>query len=428
MIRKTVTLFSLALAATAFAQNKINLGGDISMLSEYERVNTPYYNSAGAKIQPLTYLKNNAKMNSMRVRLFVTPTETGSTKSGIVQDIEYVMKLGKRIKAAGLDFLLDFHYSDSWCDPSAQTIPSTWVKGTVSASNPSNTTLEDSLYSYTKRCLDYLTKNDATPDFVQIGNEISYGMLWRNNNDKCYVNNAATHTSWKRLSGFLNSAAKAVREVTPNAKIILHIERSGQESVAKGFYERMNANKVDYDIIGLSYYPFFHGYLPALSTTLNTLKNSFPDKPVHIVETAYYYQSFPSTSDFNTSSKWAASVAGQEAFITDLCDELSKHDNVTGLYYWFPEENGNGGASWSVANTVLSQWINRGLWDNSTHKANPAVLKLQNFITTKEALGISDIHSDIYDSPKGIFDLTGRRLLTEPSKGIYIKNGIKVKK
>ncbi|MCR5312772.1 MAG: arabinogalactan endo-1,4-beta-galactosidase, partial [Bacteroidaceae bacterium] len=275
------------------AQNTISLGGDISMLPAYENVNTPYYDLSGKQITPLSFLKDEVKMNSMRVRLFVNPTErTSGSKTGVVQDIEYVKELGKMIKDAGLDFMLDFHYSDCWADPSYQDIPSSWYTGTLSASNPSDDALVDSMYSYTKRNLEYLVANGVTPDYIQIGNEISYGMLWRTTSDKCYTNYSSTHKTWKRLASLLNSAAKAVREVTPKAKIILHIERSGQSDVAKSFFERMNANNVDYDIIGLSYYPFYHGYLSALSTTLNTLEKSFPDKPVHIVETAYFYQNF----------------------------------------------------------------------------------------------------------------------------------------
>lgn len=408
------------------AQDKFNLGGDISMLSAYEKVNTPYYDTSGSKINPLTYLRDNIKMNSMRVRLFVTPN-AAEAKDGVIQDLEYVMQLGKRIKQAGMNFMLDFHYSDTWADPANQNVPSTWYKGTLSATNPSDATLTDSLYNYTKRCLQYLVANEAAPDYVQIGNEISYGMLWRTNADKCYTSNAATHATWKRLATYLNSAAKAVREVVPNTKIILHIERSGQSDVAKGFFARMKYYNVDYDIIGLSYYPFYHGYLPALSTTLNKLADAFPEKPVQIVETAYFYQNFTSQAEFVTTDKWAATVEGQGTFIDELCTELAKHPNVTGLYYWFPEENGNGGASWSASTVVINAWLNRGLWNNSTHKANASILKLKNFLTKKEAASVPSVNSG-KTTNSGIYDLMGRRLGIEPPQGIFIKNGVKIVK
>lgn len=366
-------------AHLAFSQSKWNMGGDISMLPQYESAGTVYMNSAGGKVVPLTYMKNTAKMNSMRVRLFVNPaTDDATVQSGVVQDLKYVAALGKRIKDLGLDFLLDFHYSDSWADPSYQTVPKAWYKGTLSASNPTNAALGDTLYNYTRRSLEYLVANGAKPDFVQIGNEISYGMLWRTNNDRCFAN--STNGTWLRFTNLLKQASKAVRETVPEAKIVIHIERTKKASDCTAFYNRMRSAGVDYDIIGLSYYPFWHGYISDLSNTLNALEKQFPDKSVQIVETAYYYNWFP-TGDVtytNTTDTWAGTARGQKAFIEDLCTELAEHDNVTGLYYWFPEENGSG-----QNKTVLAHWLNRGLWDNSTHKANPGALSLKNFLTLK---------------------------------------------
>ena len=416
-MKRLLLTMAMGLAmSSGYAQNALNLGGDISMLPQYESVNTPYYTSVGGKIpNVLTYMKQTCKMNSMRVRLFVTPN-ANEAKDGVVQDLEYVKNLGKRIKAEGMDFMLDFQYSDTWADPSNQNIPSTWK------TNTTNAVLTDSMYTYTKRCLEYLKENDATPDFVQIGNEISYGMLWRNYSDRCYSN--ATAATWKRLTDFLSAGAKAVREVTPDAKIILHVERTGDANSCVDFFNKMEANGVDYDIIGLSYYPFWHKLLPSLNTTLNTLATKFPNKPVQIVETAYYYQYFP--SDYpdqydNTTSVWAATPAGQQAFIEDLCTELAKHTNVTGLYYWFPEENGSGGATWNANNVVLQHWINRGLWDNNSHKINPALLKLQNFLTQKEALSIDGVQADNNESDAPTYTLSGQRVTSMSSPGIYIR-------
>lgn len=401
------------MALTAPAQNALNLGGDISMLPQYEAANTPYYRSNGTKINDvLEYMKTTCKMNSMRVRLFVSPDN--SSDITLVQDLEYVKNLGKRIKSAGLDFLLSFHYSDSWADPDHQTIPSTWK-------DTSNAALADSMYAYTRRCLVYLNENGATPDFVQLGNEVSYGMLWRNAADRCY--STASNSTWKRFTDFLNAAAKAVREVTPNAKIILHIERSGDATAATQFFTKMNANGVDYDIIGLSYYPFWHKDLTTLGNTLDKLTTKFPDKPIQIVETAYYYQWFPTDEKGfdDTTSTWPGTAAGQRAFIEDLCTELAKHPNVTGLYYWFPEENGSG-----ATKTVQQHWINRGLWDNNTHKVNTGILKLQNFLTEKEVVSIETLKGTTNKEPStGIITLSGRSIRTMSIPGFYIKDGKK---
>jgi len=417
------TLLSLTVGSAA-AQHTVNMGGDISMLPQYEKVSTPYYDARGGRISDvLKWMRDDAKMNSMRVRLFVNP-EMGKAKEGVVQDLDYVTKLGKRIKDAGMDFMLDIHYSDTWADPSSQSVPKTWYKGTLSNTNPTDAALQDSVYNYTKRTLEHLAANGAMPDFVQIGNEISYGMLWRTNTDRCYSNaSAATFT---RFTGFLKQASKAVRQAAPDAKIIVHIERSGDAKASKEFYARMQKDGVDYDIIGLSYYPFWHGDLGKLSTALSTLELAYPDKPVQIVETAYYYSCYPGGTDITDFTKtWAATPEGQKAYIEDLCAELANHANVTGLYYWFPEENGNGGAQWSADKVVLSSWINRGLWDNSKHVALPGIMSLQKFVEKKEALDISAPKTYHVGIPVPLYDLAGRHLSTIPDHGVYISGGKK---
>ncbi len=401
-------------ALSAMAQTPKNLGADISLLPRYEEYSTPYYTSSGSKISDvLTYLRDDVKMNSVRVRLFVNPTN--ANKDGVFQDLAYVTKFGKRIKDAGMQFMLDIHYSDSWADPDNQNIPSSWYKGSLSSSNPSDAALVDSMYSYTKRTLEHLNANGATPDFVQIGNEVSFGMLWRTSSDRCYSNSSSS--VWKRFTNLLSSASKAVREVTPKAKIILHVERVGNTyDTPEKFYTTMKNNGVDYDIIGLSYYPFWHNNLTNLSSSLSTLEKTFPNKEIQIVETACYYQYYD-----GSSYGWSVTPEGQKAFLDDLITTLNKHSHVTGLYYWCAEENGSGGASWNANKIVINTWLNRGLWDNSTHKALPGLMSLLKF----NGDHTMDISSPSVSSNENIYNLQGIKLSAVPEKGIYIKGGKK---
>ena len=354
------------------------VGGDVSMLQRYEDKNVAFYDDKGAKIDDvLNYLKSGSVgWNALRVRLFVNPVEKtpdGQKDPQVCQDLDYVVRLGKRIKAAGFGFLLDFHYSDTWADPANQWIPAAWA-------SLNNEQLNTEIYEYTRASLKRLVSEGAAPDFIQIGNEISYGMLWsasvdRNSkNNRCFTD--SPQANWDRFAGFLAQASKACREICPNAKIIIHSERSGNAGVLKDFCNRLS--KVDYDIVGLSYYPFWHNSLSVLSNTLDMLASSFPDKKVQIVETAYYYQWQPKVGEgitYDFSSTWAISPAGQAAFTADLIKELKKHANVNGLYWWFPEENGNG-----PDNSVLTGWVNRGLWDDNTHKAMPGLYVLKDFL------------------------------------------------
>jgi arabinogalactan endo-1,4-beta-galactosidase len=355
------------------------VGGDISVLQSYEDQGVAYYDDKGVKIDDvLKYMKSEAVgWNAQRVRLFVNPVRKdpdGGTDAQVCQDLDYVVRLCKRIKNEGFALLLDFHYSDTWADPSNQWIPKEWA-------SLSEEQLRKKVYEYTKDCLEVLKMNGASPDFIQPGNEISYGMLWsatvdRNSQtNRCYA--SSPEANWTRFKALLAEATKACREVCPLAKIVLHSERSGQGGVLKDYLTRLSG--VDYDIIGLSYYPFWHNDLQTLAQTLNTLETNFPDKKVQVVETAYYYQWQPQVGKgitYDFSSTWPVSPEGQAAFARALITELKKHKNVNALFWWFPEENGNGPNS-----SVLTNWVNRGLWDDNTHKALPGLYVLKDFRT-----------------------------------------------
>ena len=249
----TIALGALSLwGTTTAAADGLYVGGDISVLQSYEDHNVSYYDQQGYVIDDvLKYMKNDAVgWNAQRVRLFVNPQKKGpdgNTDAQVCQDLNYVIRLGKRIKAEGFALMLDFHYSDTWADPSNQWTPAGWQQ-------LGNAELQAKVYEYTKDCLERLVEAGATPDFIQTGNEISYGVLWGKNGttaNRCYTSSDA---NWPRFIGILQQAAKACREVCPEAQIIIHTERSGQPSTLTAIYDKLST--VDYDVIGLSYYPF----------------------------------------------------------------------------------------------------------------------------------------------------------------------------
>jgi len=409
-MKKRILLSCVALWALAFcaAQRTLYVGGDISALQKYEDGKVNYYSQKGTKISDvMKYMKSEeVGWNALRVRLFVDPS--GDSDPQVCQDMDYVTRLGKRIKAEGFAFLLDFHYSDTWADPAKQWTPKAWL-------TLNDEQLATRVYDYTKTCLQTLVEAGAAPDFIQTGNEISYGMLWGaegTTSNRCYTGSDA---NWPRFTALLQQAVKACREVCPEAKVIIHTERAGMPDVLVGIYKRLAT--VDYDVIGLSYYPFWHNGLATLSTALTKLKTNFPDKKVQIVETAYYYQWQPekgSGIDYDFSSTWPITPEGQAAFARDLIAELKKHEQVSGLYWWFPEENGNGAS----ASPVLRGWINRGLWNNSTHRALPALYVLKDFLGGDA--GVGQTHRTATGATHR-YDLLGRRLKGDAGRaGVYV--------
>jgi len=382
------------------------VGGDISLLPDYESHGALYYDTDGTtRITDLLTYFSDQKLNAMRVRLFVDPSNADDEDqgNGVRQDLDYVLALGKRIKDAGFKFLLDFHYSDTWADPSNQWTPADWA-------SLGDAALYTQIYDYTKAALQTLCDGGATPDFIQIGNEISYGMCWGVEGGSSKKNYYAGKTANRdRFISLLSNASKACREVCPDAKIVIHTERPSNASYTKSFYQNMAS--VDYDIIGLSYYPIWHNGLPTLSNTLQMLESTFPAKDVWIVEVGYWHAWQPSDANYDLSSTYPISEAGQKAFTEALIDTLNAHPQVKGLFWWMMEANEKG-LDWNTQR-VTTGWWNASLFDNSTGKVLGAMSVLQNFLDD-ETSGISQVTGDRSQvtNDEGIFDLQGRRLQT----------------
>lgn len=341
------------------------LGGDISMLSAYQDYGVVYKDIDGKTIDVLPFFKEQG-MNAMRVRLFVDPYSELHEK-GVIQNLEYVNNLAVKIKEAGFKFMLDFHYSDYWADPAQQYIPSSWKSLDTKG-------LTEKLYSYTKEVLTHLNTNNVAPDLIQIGNEISYGMLWKNGKV-----NYSSKDNWDVFTNMLKNASKACRETLPDAKIILHIERTDNANQCVSFVNYMKQYNVDYDIIGLSYYPIWHNTLTSLNNTLTTIEKA-TDKKIMIVEFGYNYNWYPSDAKYDESTiGYKGNAEGQKNITKALVAMLNTHSNVTGLFWWFPEENECCTAGYTG---LLEGWTNRGLFDNATGKALPALYELKAFKTT----------------------------------------------
>ena len=344
------------------------VGGDISLLTKYEERGARYYDENGTRITDvLDYLKSNG-MNAMRVRLFVDPSKAGAEDQGegVCQDLPFVIALGQRIKAAGFNLLLDIHYSDTWTDPGQHSTPSSW---TVTSA------LADSVYSYTCRVLNAMIDANAKPDFIQVGNEVTYGMLWPTGH--CYPSGANYgNGTFANFANYLIHGIQACREVCPAAKIVVHTEMSRVSNVTS-FYQALSNYTSDYDIIGLSYYPYWHGDLSVLEGLLTTLETTYPTKKIQIVETGYPHAYYPTGANYDLQSTWPATEAGQKAFAQQLVATLNAHSSVTGLYWWFPEANEYG---INYTNAVTTDWYNCGWWDNANGQVMDALFEMAGFL------------------------------------------------
>jgi arabinogalactan endo-1,4-beta-galactosidase len=329
-------------------------GGDLSFLPEIETTTTVFYNNNGQAQNALTILKNSG-MNLVRLRLWHTPADGNS---GLAQ----VEAFAQKLKTAGISWWLDFHYSDTWADPGKQPVPQAWQ-------NLSYAVLADSVYNYTYSVMNDLKAKNILPVMVQIGNETNNGMLW----DIGKVG-GAFNSNWPQYAGLVKKGINAVKAIDPAVKIMLHC--AGTKD-AQWFFTNIQTQGIQYDIMGLSYYHWWHERdLNGLQTDLNVLANTF-NKDILIAETAY-----PFTLAWNDNTNnifgtgipllpgYAATPEGQQKFLTDLRTVIynipGKHG--LGFCYWAPEWVAFRGA----AATNGSPWENLALFD-FTGKALPGL-------------------------------------------------------
>lgn len=336
------------------------VGADLSQWLGYYNDGAEWYaNGTTIDNVPLFFAENGYKV--ARLRLFVNP----DLNSTACQDLNYVIESAQAMRDAGMDICLDFHYSDTWADPGKQYKPAAWK-------SLSATALQEKIYTYSKEVLEALKAQGITPTHIQIGNEITAGMLWDTGRIGVWGDSYDTTLQWNNFLSLLGSASLACREVCPDAKIIIHIDRGGDAATAQKYYERIS--NIDYDIIGLSYYPYWHGTLSSLGTTLRTLTTKFPSKEIMIMETGIGYNEWSDDSASAQYGNYPSTPEGQTAFMNDLVETLKQCDHVTGVFYWFPEETK---IDWRSSHRID---LNRGLFDKETGEVLPAFYCLPKFL------------------------------------------------
>jgi arabinogalactan endo-1,4-beta-galactosidase len=252
-------------AATAFTFSKIlfrkekerMLGADISFLPQLENRGVKFYVDSVQK-DAIRILKDHG-FNYIRLRIFNDPAaDSGySPKKGFC-DLEHTQAMALRIKKENMKFLLDFHYSDTWADPGKQFKPAAWKSLNFEQ-------LKKAVYAFTKKVITALSLQGTPPDMVQIGNEINHGMIWPD----------GSFSNPDTLAAFVKAGIAAVKDVSPSTKIMLHIACGGQNAESRLFIDKMLSRNVQFDVIGESYYPRWHGTLNQLDSNLRDLSKRY---------------------------------------------------------------------------------------------------------------------------------------------------------
>ena len=307
----------------------------------------------------------------MRLKLWVDPyDENGNPYGGGNNDYATTLALARRAKKLGMGVLIDFHLSDFWTDPANQIKPKAWKDLSYSE-------LKTTLYNYMKDTLNNFAAAGIVPEMVQVGNEISTGIL----HDDGKVGNG--NEDFSNLAGLLESAIAGVRASSAsNTKIILHLDMGGQNSLYTWFFGGLLtvSPNLDFDVFGLSYYPMWHGTMEGLQYNINYLASTY-GKEVCIVETAYAWTTEDGDGVGNVFISgdeevggYPATVEGQFAFMNDLESVILNVPNDKGLGYfywepeWLPVENGTYATDAGVAYkndtyTPCNTWDNMTLFD-----------------------------------------------------------------
>ncbi len=337
-------------------------GVDLSML-QYIQDHGVLYKEAGQTKDPLQIFKDHG-CNYVRLRLFLAP----DGKDGQVNTLFYTLRLAKRVKASGLKWMLDLHYSDGWADPGHQNMPAEW-KGL------SHAMLVERVFAYTRETLAAFQRESCLPDMVEVGNEITNGMLWPDAgplSDVAKWNDTANpqpagDEKWDHLADLLKAGIRGVRTNDPTGgiRIMIHIDKGGSKTASRWFFDHVLSRGVTFDVIGLSYYPFWHGSLADLKDNLASLSEAYK-QDIIVVETGY-----DTWGGDQKKLPYPITPEGQKTFLDELIHIVAStpEGRGQGVFYWAPEwilGKQWDGPDWS------NQWEERALFDHSGN-ARPAM-------------------------------------------------------
>lgn len=400
MLKKIALMLALITMSFVTYGNEFIKGADVSMLKQLEENGAKFYDENNKELECMTLLKNYG-VNWIRIRTWVNPTDkNGKPLGGGNNDKNTTLILVKRAKDLGLKVLLDFHYSDFWADPSKQNKPKDWEGLTGKE-------LEQKLYDYTKDMLISLKNINALPEMVQIGNELNGGMVWTDG--KTWGEGAIG--GYEGFANLLKAGIKATKDIDSNIKIMIHLADGGDNDLYKRVFDQLTEKKVDFDIIGLSFYPYWHGSFEGLQKNMDDISKRY-GKDVIVAEISYAYtladgDGFDNIFRANeeTAGEFKATVKGQESVIRKVMNVVSNvpENRGKGFFYWEPDWIPVKGTGWKTGegngwdNQAMFDFKGKALSSLNVFKADP---KEQVISTKIEAVNDTLVKTSLGEVPK----------------------------
>jgi len=360
-------------------------GMDVSTLLEEEACGAKYFDE-GKQGDLLEILKKYGT-NSVRLRLWNDPYSEGDrTPYGAgTNDLEKTIILAKRAKALGMSILLDFHYSDFWADPGKQIVPKAWK-------NLDEEGLAKAVFDFTKESIEAMAKEGVTPDMVQVGNEITNGLLWPTGKKPNFDN----------IARYVSAGIRAVKEAAPDAEIMIHLDNGGFNEMYVEWFDNYIKRGEDFDIIGMSYYPFWHGTLDQLDFNMHDMAKRY-GKEIVIAEVSMGFSmedyrryegpdaenlmGMATRPDLCENLEYSMTPQGQADFMQDVMTRITKVSGGRGFYYWEPGWVPVPGCGWATPAALAftgekgpggNEWANQALFDYEGN-ALPALKTIRDF-------------------------------------------------
>ena len=346
-------------------------GMDLSTLLELERCGAKYYDN-GEERDLLAIMKS-YDVDTIRIRLWNDPwSETGESYGAGENDLKTSLEIAKRVTAAGFGVLLNVHYSDFWADPGKQIKPKAWADYGVKE-------LEQAVYDYTLESMRTFLDAGVNITMVQVGNELSNGLLWPEGKVPNYDN----------IATFVNAGIRAVRKADAAIPVMIHLDNGGNNALYREWFDNFTKRGEDFEIIGLSYYPFWHGSLQMLNDNMNDIAERYgKDLVIAEVSMGYTmedYKNYEKLSDEERKGyatrpalvekiEYPMTKQGQYDFMEDFLNRIShiKGGKGKGFFYWEPAWIPVPGSGWATPASLKymndpgpcgNEWANQALFD-----------------------------------------------------------------
>lgn len=352
-------------------------GMDLSTLLELERCGAKYYDD-GQEMDILDIMKK-YDVDTIRLRIWNDPwSEDGKSYGAGENDVKTTLEIAKRVTAAGFGVLMNFHYSDFWADPGKQIKPKAWKDYSVDE-------LEQAVYDFTLETMELFKKEGVNITMVQVGNELSNGLLW----PEGMIREDLGKTEYDNVARFVSAGIRAVRKVTPDAGVMIHLDNGGNNELYRRWFDHYVERGEDFDMIGLSYYPFWHGTMDMLFHNMNDIAERY-HKDLVIAEvsmgfTMDDYKAYEKLTDEERKGyatrpalvekiEFPMTVQGQYDFTKTLLERLLtvKEGRGKGFFWWEPAWIPVAGSGWATPESLKymndpgpcgNEWANQALFD-----------------------------------------------------------------